>query len=48
VEPSEVPRLLEEPLATEVAQAIARVGFSSVSVDPRGYRGALAGLTVVP
>lgn len=48
VDPSEVPRLLEEPLASRVTQAIARVGFPSVSVDPRGYRGALVGLTTVP
>ena len=48
VDPSEIPRLLEEPLASEVATAVARVGFSSVSVDPRGYRGALVDLTMVP
>ena len=36
VDPSEVPRLLEEPLASEVTAAVAQVGFRSVSVDPRG------------
>ena len=48
VDPSEVPRLLEEPLASEVTEAIARVGFSSVALDPHGYRGALVGLEMVP
>jgi uncharacterized protein len=48
VDPSEVSRLLEEPLASAVLGAVAGVGFSSVTVDPRGYRGALAGLTMVP
>ena len=48
VDPSEVPRLLEEPLASEVAEAIARIGFSSVALDPHGYRGALVGLEMVP
>lgn len=48
VDPSEVPRLLKEPLASEVTEAIARVGFSSVALDPRGYRGALVDLAMVP
>jgi len=48
VDPSEVPRLLEEPLASEVTAAVAQVGFRSVSVDPRGYRGALLNLAMVP
>ena len=48
VDPSEVPRLLEEPLAHEVIEAVLRVGFSPVSIDPRGYRGALVGLTMAP
>ena len=48
VDPSEVPRLLEEPLSGEATRAVARAGFTSVSVDPRGYRGALLSFTMVP
>lgn len=40
VDPHEVPRLLEEPLASEVTGEVGRLGFSSVSIDPTGYRGA--------
>jgi uncharacterized protein len=48
VDPSEVARLLEEPLASVATQAVVRAGFPSVTVDPRGYRGALVDLTVIP
>ena len=48
VDPSEVPRLLEEPLASLATGAVVRAGFASVTVDPRGYRGALVDLTLVP
>ena len=48
VDPTEVARLLEEPLASAATRAVVRAGFPSVSVDPRGYRGALVDLTVVP
>ena len=48
VDPTEVRRLLEEPLATEVTRAVERVGFRPVALDPRGYRGALVDLTMVP
>ena len=47
VDPSEVPRLLEEPLSSDVTAAVAKIGFSSVSVDPRGYRAALLPFAVV-
>jgi len=39
VDPGEVARLLAEPLATQVCARIARLGFSSVHLDPRGYHG---------
>ncbi|HYA54573.1 MAG TPA: TIGR00268 family protein, partial [Thermoplasmata archaeon] len=48
VDPTEVPRLLEEPLASEVTQTIAGLGFAPVTVDPRGYHGALAPLAMAP
>jgi len=48
VDPSEVARLLGEPLASEVTDAIAQIGFSTVSIDPRGYRGALVDLAMAP
>jgi len=48
VDPTEVSRLLQEPLASRVVQGIARVGFRSVTVDPRGYRGALVDLPMAP
>ncbi|HYB79715.1 MAG TPA: ATP-dependent sacrificial sulfur transferase LarE [Thermoplasmata archaeon] len=48
VDPSEVPRLLEEPLASLATRAVERAGFSSVRVDPRGYRGALLDLAMAP
>lgn len=40
VDPSEVPRLLTEPLASEVTREIGRLGFGTVTIDPRGYGGA--------
>lgn len=48
VESEEVPRLLAEPLASEVQRAVARFGFASVSLDPRGYHGSLVRLPTVP
>jgi len=48
VDPSEVARLLEEPLASRATRAVERAGFPSVTVDPRGYRGALLDLTMAP
>ena len=48
VDPSEVARILEEPLAREVVRTVGAVGFSSVSIDPRGYHGTLVGLPKVP
>lgn len=48
VDPTEVARLLEEPLSSEVTDAIARIGFSPVTIDPRGYRGALVDLAMAP
>jgi len=47
VDPSEVARLLSEPLASEVMREVGRAGFEAVTIDPRGYRGALASLPVV-
>lgn len=37
VDPEEVARLLEEPLCTELAQALGSLGFDPVTVDPNGY-----------
>ena len=48
VDPTEVARLLEEPLATTAKDLVAGEGFRPVTIDPRGYRGALVGLTMVP
>jgi pyridinium-3,5-biscarboxylic acid mononucleotide sulfurtransferase len=39
VDPDEVDRLRAEPLAGAVTHAVARLGFSSVTIDPEGYRG---------
>jgi pyridinium-3,5-biscarboxylic acid mononucleotide sulfurtransferase len=44
VDPSEVPRLLSDPLAAEVTGAIHRLGFEPVTIDPRGYGRARGGL----
>lgn len=38
VDPTEVPRLLAEPMATEVRGAVGSHGFGSVTLDPHGYR----------
>jgi pyridinium-3,5-biscarboxylic acid mononucleotide sulfurtransferase len=42
VDPPEVGRLLAEPMATEVARALAGLGFATVLLDPAGYRARLA------
>ncbi len=48
VDPAEVGRLLQEPLATEVRRAVRSLGFSSVTVAPEGYRGPVrSGLPMV-
>ncbi len=39
VDPDEVARLRSEPLASQLRLALTAVGFSTVEVDPRGYRG---------
>jgi len=41
VDPEEVSRLLQEPLASEVERQVRSLGFGSVSLDPSGYRGKL-------
>ena len=48
VDPSEVPLLLAEPLASAVVRDVRRVGFRSVSLDPWGYRGASTNLPMAP
>lgn len=47
VDPDELPRLLEEPLASAVVRAVGRIGFSPVSIDPRGYHASLPSLPTV-
>lgn len=47
VDPSEVPRLEAEPLVREIRARLRELGFASVSVDPRGYRGRDATLPVL-
>lgn len=37
VDPAEVPRLLTEPLVTEVCLQVGRLGFEPVTIDPLGY-----------
>lgn len=39
VDPEEVGRLSEEPLASEVTRGIRALGFDPVTIDPRGYPG---------
>ncbi len=39
VDPGEVERLLAEPTAGEVTLALKQLGFSTVTLDPRGYPG---------
>jgi len=48
VDPSEVSRLRAEPLASEVARQVSRLGFTNVTIDPRGYPGTSRGLPIVP
>jgi pyridinium-3,5-biscarboxylic acid mononucleotide sulfurtransferase len=48
VDPSEVARLREEPLASQVAREVERLGFSPVTIDLRGYPGAALELPTVP
>ena len=48
VDPEELARLLAEPLASEVVRAVGAMGFASVAIDPRGYRGGSASLPVLP
>lgn len=38
VDPSDVPRLLGEPVASRVRGAVGAHGFASVTLDPSGYR----------
>jgi len=47
VDPDEVARLTSAPTATEVAEAVRRLGFARVEIDPRGYGALRAGLTVL-
>ena len=39
VDPDEVPRLLVEPLTSEVERRVRSLGFDSVTIDPFGYPG---------
>ena len=48
VDPSELPRLLEEPTASAMLASVRAVGFRSATIDPRGYHGMSSGLRVVP
>lgn len=48
VDPSEVGRLLAEPLAGEVTRDLQQLGFATVTIDPRGYPGLARPRTVVP
>jgi pyridinium-3,5-biscarboxylic acid mononucleotide sulfurtransferase len=41
VDPSEVPRLLTEPLASRLDAEVRAVGFTRVLLDPRGYHAAV-------
>ncbi len=40
VDPDEVPRLLQEPLASYVSRRVRELGFAPVTLDPHGYHGA--------
>jgi len=44
----ELPRLLSEPLASEVVQEVGEIGFRTVTIDPRGYHGGPGTLPVIP
>jgi pyridinium-3,5-biscarboxylic acid mononucleotide sulfurtransferase len=48
VDPSEVERLRAEPLAGEVVREVTRLGFTNVTIDPRGYPGAGLELPTLP
>lgn len=48
VDPGELPRLLAEPVGSEIRREIACLGFDPVAVDPRGYPGALVLRPTVP
>jgi|SRR5271157_168958 len=48
VDPSELSRLRTEPLASEVTREVARLGFTNVTIDPRGYPGTSRDLPIVP
>jgi pyridinium-3,5-biscarboxylic acid mononucleotide sulfurtransferase len=48
VDPDEVSRLQGEPLASEVTREVKRLGFTTVTIDPRGYARALLELPTVP
>jgi len=47
VGPDEVDRLSAPPLSDEIAERIRALGFSSVTIDPRGYRGGADALPMV-
>jgi len=47
VGPDEVPRLREEPLRSQVVEAVAAMGYREVVIDPRGYRRGGARLPIV-
>lgn len=47
VDPSELSRLREEELRAEVEARLRSLGFTSVRVDPRGYRGGALALPIV-
>jgi pyridinium-3,5-biscarboxylic acid mononucleotide sulfurtransferase len=48
VDPSEVTRLRSPPLSGEVLDAIHRIGFDPVTIDPQGYGGRRNPATVPP
>jgi len=48
VDPSEVARLRADPLASSVTREVAALGFTSVTIDPRGYPGASLELPTIP
>ncbi|MGP8075490.1 MAG: ATP-dependent sacrificial sulfur transferase LarE [Thermoplasmata archaeon] len=48
VDPSEVARLRAEPLVSTVTREVEGLGFTAVTIDPRGYPGASLELPTVP
>jgi uncharacterized protein len=48
VDPSEVPRLRAEPLASEVLREVGHLGFTNVTIDPQGYPGTFRDRPIVP